>query len=359
MGRPPARHPLAASGRCHLRARSQLPGTRAVSPPSPRPETAPTPPAVRDDTAAVVVTHEPRGDFAARLATLARGVGRTWVVDNASGAATWTTIEQAIARAPRTEGIRSPHNRGIGWALNVAAERARHAGYRWLLTLDQDSRTPPGFAAALHAWLPHAPEPDRSAVLAPLHHDPARREPPPRLERPRTTTHVMTSGNLVRLEALEQIGGWNEQLFIDMVDHEICWRLWDAGWQVVEVPVILPHSVGAVTVCELAGRRFRTTNHAVWRRYMIARNLTWLAVRHLRRRPRCVTGELRAVARELLKALLAEPRPIEKLLRSTQGVIDGLRARLGPPPFGPASRRRRTSDRSRIQLAADAADLLS
>ena len=44
---------------------------------------------------------------------------------------------------------------------------------------------------------------------------------------------VITAGSLISIMAYKAIGGYNEALFIDEVDHEYCYRLRREGFQVL------------------------------------------------------------------------------------------------------------------------------
>jgi rhamnosyltransferase len=55
----------------------------------------------------------------------------------------------------------------------------------------------------------------------------------------------MTSGNLIHLTAHKIIGGFNEKLFIDYIDHEYCPRLHINGFSVIRAnKAMLFHKVG-------------------------------------------------------------------------------------------------------------------
>ena len=56
---------------------------------------------------------------------------------------------------------------------------------------------------------------------------------------------VITSSMLCRYGDLKKIGFWNENIFLDMADWDLCWRLIDSGKECFMTnKVILRHSVG-------------------------------------------------------------------------------------------------------------------
>jgi rhamnosyltransferase len=56
---------------------------------------------------------------------------------------------------------------------------------------------------------------------------------------------VITSGNIINLRIWKRIGEFNEQLFIDEVDHEFCYRLRNQGYNIIQIHTCrMYHSLG-------------------------------------------------------------------------------------------------------------------
>jgi len=56
---------------------------------------------------------------------------------------------------------------------------------------------------------------------------------------------TLSSGSLIPKKAYDKVGGMFDELFIDVVDHEYCWRLQASGFKVVRVnDARLPHRLG-------------------------------------------------------------------------------------------------------------------
>lgn len=57
--------------------------------------------------------------------------------------------------------------------------------------------------------------------------------------------NVITSSMLVRYSALKAVDFWNEKIFLDLADWELCWRLNKQGHQTyITKAVVLDHAVG-------------------------------------------------------------------------------------------------------------------
>lgn len=98
-------------------------------------------PVPRDSVAAVVVAHHPDPGFASRLARVATQVAAVIVVDNHSSPPVRDHL--ADAGVVHAELIENARNEGIGRALNHGVQRAAARGFRWVLTLDQDTAVDP------------------------------------------------------------------------------------------------------------------------------------------------------------------------------------------------------------------------
>src|SRR5262245_51535183 len=90
------------------------------------------------DILAVVVSYNGGSKTVRTIEALAGQVGSVLVVDNASGAASRELLDALSGRADVMLHFLE-QNRGISFALNHAVRVARERGYRWLLTMDQDS----------------------------------------------------------------------------------------------------------------------------------------------------------------------------------------------------------------------------
>jgi rhamnosyltransferase len=56
---------------------------------------------------------------------------------------------------------------------------------------------------------------------------------------------LCTSGNVLKLDLWKSFGGFREELFIDEVDHEFCYRLKENGYNIILISnCLLNHSIG-------------------------------------------------------------------------------------------------------------------
>jgi rhamnosyltransferase len=238
----------------------------------------PDPPAAPADTVlAVVVTYHPPPELAEHLRAIRRQVGALVVVDN--GSPDWQRTE-ALCLELGAHFVRNLRNEGIARALNQGAERAQAGGYRWLAMFDQDSALPEGTISSLVAVAARHPRAERLGIVATSfrdrhlgrpYHDPANTL----VDGPdwREVRTLITSGSLVNVETFARVGGFDERLFIDFVDHEHCLRLRLAGWRLLQSKdIFLDHAIGQLTAHRFLGRTVHCSNHSPARRYYITRN---------------------------------------------------------------------------------------
>lgn len=86
---------------------------------------------------------------------------------------------------------------------------------------------------------------------------------------------VITSGNIINVKIAYKIGGWDDKLFIDEVDHEICYRGYLHGYKnfVCSNGVYLNHSLGVTVEKRYLFKKIKIKNyHNYIRTYYMVRN---------------------------------------------------------------------------------------
>lgn len=276
--------------------------------------------------AAVAVLYNPDPVVADNLRTYSRDVGRLYVVDNSERALP-PELERFLATEPTVEHVRLGANLGIARALNEGATRAGEAGFGWLLTMDQDSSATPGMVESLWRFAISDTVP-RLGIAA------ARPDTPRRGKIPdgewTLMPSVIASGNLVSLEAWDEVGGMVEELFIDYVDCVFSLALRRAGWQIAQLNgVVLHHHLGRSEVRRFLGIKMIPTHHNHIRKYYIARNRAWMFRRFGRVFPEFILWDCANVLKEWTKLLLFEDRKWLKIRMSLRGVRDFGRGKMG------------------------------
>ena len=308
---------------------------------------------------AVVLTYQPDFDtLRAVVAAVLPQVHHVLLVDNAS--ARWPhdlqrRLPEAAAR--RLSVLRQRENLGVGAGHNVGIEWARSRGFSHVLLLDQDSVPAHDMVRRLTAGLIELEKAGaRVACVGPRYVDPrlghssrfvrlglfALRRAPLREERSSSVVaadFLISSGALIPLAVIEDVGAMDEGLFIDHVDTEWMLRARSYGYRAFGVPAArMQHRLGEATIRFWLGR----WRHLPWyrpeRHYYVFRNSLVLYWRPGMPRAWRVNDALRLLALAILYPLLAQPR-LERLAWIARGIRDGLLGRKGPitPPAAGAT----------------------
>lgn len=288
--------------------------------------------------AAVLTAYKPDAGFAARFTPLLSVCDSIIVSDNTPGGCATFDLP------PGFTVIHNRQNIGLGPALNVGIDEARRQGVRSVLLFDQDSTPSPEFvrhmlerlAAAVASFGPRC-------CVAPTHVDdqsgeagatgvaaPKSRSSDSGWQR---VSCLPTSGMAFNVDALAPSDRFADDLFLDLVDFEWCWRLGCDGWNFLRAPdLFMSHRLGE------AERRFLgITFHvpAPYRHYFQVRDTLRLAFR-----PYVPNyAKLRLLGVLPLKAVVYPfilDRGLERLKWMLRGTLDSMRGVRG---IGAASAR--------------------
>lgn len=239
---------------------------------------------------AIVVTYFPRrAALTALLEAIRPQVEGVIIVDNGSEKARdWL---RELSAPPRCELVELERNLGVAAAHNQGIERARALGSEFVLLFDQDSLPAPDMVAELtRALVELAAAGERVAAVGPCYVDrrTGRQSPFVRFgflanehlycnassvgSRIRCD-HLITSGSLIPLSVIEQIGPLDTGLFIDNVDTDWCFRALAKGYALYGVcSAVMNHGVGDALIEGWGPFSHRVVVHAPLRLYYIMRN---------------------------------------------------------------------------------------
>jgi rhamnosyltransferase len=282
----------------------------------------------------VVVTYHPDRDFFDRIKRVVPQVRQTVIVDNGSSSRLTERMRE-LADECDIHLILNHRNEGLARALNIGAQWAIEQGYRWLLTLDQDTTVSPEIIQSLGEVLSHYSFPQRLAVVGSNYIDKANDRLCEELvgsddSASREMTTVLTSGSLISLNVFRAIGGFRDDFFIDSVDHEYCLRARAHGFRVIMTSKpIMKHGIGNLTEHRLLWRRVHTTNHSPVRRYFATRNTLILTREYLVKEPRWTIEHVSGFIKSIILVCLFERERIPKIKYILRGCIDALLGRTG------------------------------
>lgn len=292
---------------------------------------------------AVVVTYRPDPVRLEQLLhVLTRAVGTVVVVDNGSPS---LDDRRLVRQFPSLIFKKLVANQGIAVAQNVGISVAKARDASHVLFLDQDSVPEDGMVSRLYGALQKLQQDGCKVacvgprVRFPGSHDLSRfvrlgwiggRRDHCFDESGTVECDVLiSSGSLVPLYVLDDVGTMEERLFIDQVDTEWCLRAQSRGYRIFGVcGAVLEHSLGEHAYRVWIGRWRRLPRHKPFRYYYIFRN-TVLLFRRSYVPPKWTLYHLRwLLALFIAYGVFARPREGE-LRMMLRGIADGVRGITG------------------------------
>ena len=177
-----------------------------------------------------VVLYEPDIELLRQNVTaISSQVQAVIVVDNASSNA---DAARGVFEAEFVTWVSNASNVGIAKALNQVMDEAAQLGFDWVVTLDQDSVSDASMVANMMPAMA-----DDVIMVAPRVIDKAFADTGAagdQLPDFEDIDRCITSGALTQVAAVKAIGGFDERLFVDQVDNEICLRAGERGYRVVQ-----------------------------------------------------------------------------------------------------------------------------
>jgi rhamnosyltransferase len=257
-------------------------------------------------------------------------VSKVFVIDNASKPENEVALAGLCAEFGVVP-IVNKDNIGVAGAYNQAANMAISQGYEWILLMDQDAIAPDGLVQQLMRGVDRWGGTRLPAVVCPLSidSDPSGHQSAvPDVDV--AVEACMNAGSVVRLAAWKAVGGYDEDFFVDYVDHDFCFRCRQHGWEIVQVcGAVMVHSPGSPTRHWFLWKWRGTSNHSALRRYYIARNRILFYRKYWCFDASWILRDVYRAIKEVMAIVLFESGRCEKLNAIGIGVVDGCRGITG------------------------------
>lgn len=213
--------------------------------------------------ATVVVCYYPCEELLQNIATYSKESDYLYVWDNTPGGSELIrTLKDVVI-------MHHDHrNMGLGYAYNRALEAAVRDGATHLMTMDQDSSFEDFHS--YRQWVENSHHTGISAIVI----NPTQ----PAMEEVSAVTWAGQSGSIFPLAMLEVTGPFREDLFIGMVDAEICLRAQEKGFNILMYNGSgIIHKLGSGRTVMFFGHPVRVSDYSALRHYYDSRNriLLW------------------------------------------------------------------------------------
>lgn len=270
---------------------------------------------------AVVVLYNPGLEVFDNIVSYSSIVDTLFVVDNS------TTVNKALIEKIEKECKNATYvplngNLGIAKALKEGLNRATLNGAEYCLTMDQDSKFPTAQIDNVKKYLIDNKEEygiislnakgvDKNDDFTGL----------------KDVDVWITSGNFIVIENYKKIEGFKEELFIDLVDFELCEQFHNINKKVGIIgEICLTHKIGEPMIKRFLWKKVKVDNHPPIRYYYQYRNTEYL---YRRNKSFYARWHKEGYKVELVQMLLGENKK-ERLKMIRKGRKDGKKGILGP-----------------------------
>jgi rhamnosyltransferase len=214
-------------------------------------------------------------------------------------------------------------NKGIAFALNRGFELADVLEMKYVLTMDQDSWFDTDeFFKLISSTSFH----NNTAIVSASMYKPSYSLKNYSNDWWKAKA-IITSGNWVNLLAWKDISGFQEDWFIDEIDHDFCLRLREKNWSLLtSKKLLLNHQLGNKTSCQwlLTGKKINITLHNPERTYYIIRNSIFLIKRHGFKNALFALNRKKMILTKMILILLLYPNKPRYTKYYLLGILDGI-----------------------------------
>jgi len=273
--------------------------------------------------AGCVVLYNPDDSVVENIRTYAPLLGKLYVADNSDDVKR-DILDKILSVAPGAMIIPMNGNKGIAAALNKGLKGAAEDGFDYLLTMDDDSHFE---GDVLKNYLVKAEKlfSENDRVIQVGIHNTGDKDFDT-VVNSGSPEWLITSGTVMDVKKSVEIGGFLEELFIDEVDREFCYRAADMGYCFRRVlDLTMNHNLGAPIKGKFLWKTYEAMGHSKIRKYYIYRNCTYIMQKYPSKKK-----EYKSYLQKMfIKTLLAEDDKLNKIKYMKMGVRDAKNGKFG------------------------------
>lgn len=264
--------------------------------------------------AGVVVLYNPSNNDINNINTYIDDIDILYVIDNS-----YRANKHKLPKNKKIKYIFNNENLGMAKPLNVAANLARKDGYKWLLTMDQDTEFSKDIIPKIKEII-ISRDCSEIGIITPWHNTKLKiKKPNKNIDYP---LDVMTSGNFLNLQIHKKLNGFKEWLFVDGVDIEYCLNLRINNYKILRINNLqINHNLGNICYKKFLTKDLLITNHSAVRRYYQCRNYFYIRDMYINVEP-IFCKKLVKFKTIILGVILYEDNKIDKLKKFYKGYKD-------------------------------------
>lgn len=284
---------------------------------------------MKDKVCACIITYNIDEKIIEVVNSIINQVEYVVIVDNASREKTIKILND-INKNERINVIFNKTNNGIAKALNQGVELAKMNKMDWVITLDHDSICNEGMIEEMLKVNDLYSDNDRIAILAPQVFEMNKKDFISNKNNKSDYIEVkecIQSGALFKVSVFDEIGYFDENLFIYHVDFDFCERTLKKGYKIIQCNnTILYHEEGYKIEKRFLGKKTFYNNYSSFAIYYITRNTIYMAQAYS-------IFYLKRIVKDFIYILLYDDQRKERLLYWKRGLLDGILKRYGKAEF--------------------------
>ncbi len=244
-------------------------------------------------------------------------VDKLIIVDNHSS--NYDLLKKEIMHFPRIMLIENRDNYGIARALNRIMDISVSEGAEWVLALDQDSVITDSLVSD---YLKYSAD-EKVGMMTCLYND---RNAASASELDgkgpcEIVDKCISSASFTRTSAWKISGRYDENMFIDFVDYDMCMCLRRHGFQILRINIVgMIHEMGHARDIDILWLHTAVDNHSPLRKYYIFRNWLYYIKKH--RDLLDVGYEKKIIRHYVIRTLLLEKEKMQKARAFVRGWRD-------------------------------------
>ena len=275
----------------------------------------------------VIVFYNPTQDDIRNANLVSQYLDRLIVVDNSD-----YSLGNSDMLNGKIEYILLSENRGISTAFNIGFLNC--CGIDFFVTLDQDSRPTAEYFKKMRSVIQSCDLSD-VFIVSPKHvEDSVASGCSKNYEYSAMhlieVKYAMSSGCMINCELVREVGLFDDLLFLDYVDYDICLRARLLGYKILlDKNNKMEHSLGNLQHLRFFGKNITFTNHSPIRRYYSSRNRLLMYKRYAVSESVWVLEDAQSFVMEIMKIIFFEKSKVAKLKMTLRGLCDFFSNRLG------------------------------
>lgn len=272
---------------------------------------------------AVIITYNPEMlRLSENINSIANQVDKTIIIDNNS-----SNIDE-IENKMKINIIKNKKNQGIAYALKQAVNYAKANSYTYLLTLDQDSIADSEMVRHLFKGFETNPD---AILISPSIFDLNLKEvSSKKINNDYEPLEItITSGSLHDVKKVIDVGNYDENLFIDCVDFEICLRAKRLKYKVIlSKNALIFHEVGKAIKRNIFGHSFIVSNHSPDRVYYYFRNCIIIIRKYRKNFSKAYFKDILKLIKRFISICVFEQNKKAKLKKIITGIKHGFQMNI-------------------------------